>query len=150
MDCILPGSFVQGISQARILGWVAISYSRETSQPRYRSIKQVRQILYIWGVLFNDESLDMKSEGAEAEKLLGFELEWMDSWFVMEIESIGGIISWKGKRGWVQFWVMWVRGTVLYPHNLDLRVIVDQTAVRWRLNITWECSRRWIGARASH
>ena len=28
MDCSLPGSSVHGIFQARILGWVAIVYSR--------------------------------------------------------------------------------------------------------------------------
>ena len=28
MDCSLPGSFVHGILQARILEWVAISFSR--------------------------------------------------------------------------------------------------------------------------
>ena len=34
MDCSLPGSSVHGISQARILEWVAISSSRGSSQPR--------------------------------------------------------------------------------------------------------------------
>ena len=34
MDCILPGSSVHGIFQARKLEWVAISYSRGSSQPR--------------------------------------------------------------------------------------------------------------------
>ena len=34
MDCILPGSSVQGIFQARILEWVAISFSRRSSRPR--------------------------------------------------------------------------------------------------------------------
>ena len=34
MDCNPPGSSVRGISQARILGWVAISFSRGSSQPR--------------------------------------------------------------------------------------------------------------------
>ena len=33
MDCSLPGSSVRGISQARILEWVAISFSRGSSQP---------------------------------------------------------------------------------------------------------------------
>ena len=33
----LPGSSVHGNSQARILGWVAISYSRGSSQPRERT-----------------------------------------------------------------------------------------------------------------
>ena len=33
MDCSLPGSSVLGISQARMLEWVAISYTRVSSQP---------------------------------------------------------------------------------------------------------------------
>ena len=33
-DCSLPGFSVHGISQARILEWVAISFSRGSSQPR--------------------------------------------------------------------------------------------------------------------
>ena len=33
-DCSPPGSFVHGISQARVLEWVAISYSRGSSGPR--------------------------------------------------------------------------------------------------------------------
>ena len=37
MDCSSPGSTVHGIFQARILEWVAISYSREFSQPRTRT-----------------------------------------------------------------------------------------------------------------
>ena len=31
MDCSLPGSFVHGISQARILEWLVISFSRGSS-----------------------------------------------------------------------------------------------------------------------
>ena len=34
MDCSLPGSSVHGVSQARIQEWVAISYSRRSSQPK--------------------------------------------------------------------------------------------------------------------
>ena len=34
MDCGPLGSPVHGISQARILGWVAISFSRGSSRPR--------------------------------------------------------------------------------------------------------------------
>ena len=34
MDCSLPGSFVHGILEARIVEWVAIPFSRESSQPR--------------------------------------------------------------------------------------------------------------------
>ena len=34
MDCNVPGSSVHGIFQARTLEWVAISFSRRSSQPR--------------------------------------------------------------------------------------------------------------------
>ena len=34
MDCSPPGSSVHGISQARILEWVAIPFSGGSSQPR--------------------------------------------------------------------------------------------------------------------
>ena len=34
MDCSLPGSSIHGIFQARILQWVAISFSKRSSQPR--------------------------------------------------------------------------------------------------------------------
>ena len=53
MDCSLPGSSVHGIFQARILEWVAISFSRGFSQPRDQTfiscVSRIgRQILYHW------------------------------------------------------------------------------------------------------
>ena len=38
MDCSPPGSSVHGILQARILQWVAISFSRGPSQPRNQTL----------------------------------------------------------------------------------------------------------------
>ena len=48
MDCSPPGSSVHGISQAKILEWVAISSSRGSSQPRdWTHVSCTgRQILY--------------------------------------------------------------------------------------------------------
>ena len=37
MDCSPPGFYVHGILQARVLEWVAISFSRGSSQPRDRT-----------------------------------------------------------------------------------------------------------------
>ena len=37
MDCSLPCSSVHGILQARVLEWVAISFSRRSSQARDRT-----------------------------------------------------------------------------------------------------------------
>ena len=53
MDCSLPGSSVHGILQARILEWVAISFSRGSSRPRDQTwvsgVSWVgRWILYHW------------------------------------------------------------------------------------------------------
>ena len=50
MDCSLPGSSVNGISQARILEWGAIPFSRGSSQPRDWTLVSGtgRQILYCW------------------------------------------------------------------------------------------------------
>ena len=45
MDCSPPGSSVHGISQARILEWVSISYSRESSQPRNQTHDSVSPAL---------------------------------------------------------------------------------------------------------
>ena len=37
MDCSLPGFSVNGILRTRILEWVAMPFSRESSQPRART-----------------------------------------------------------------------------------------------------------------
>ena len=49
-DCSPPGSSVHGIIPARILEWVAISFSRESSRPRDSTCVSCidRWILYLW------------------------------------------------------------------------------------------------------
>ena len=50
MDCSPPSSTIHGISQARILEWVAISFFRRSSQPRDQAWVSCigRWILYYW------------------------------------------------------------------------------------------------------
>ena len=48
VDCSPPGSSIHGILQARILEWVAISFSRESSQHR-----DLTQVSHIAGGRFN-------------------------------------------------------------------------------------------------
>ena len=48
VDCSPPGSSIHGILQARILEWVAISFSRGSSQPR-----DWTQVSHIAGECFN-------------------------------------------------------------------------------------------------
>ena len=48
MNCSLPGSSVHGVLQARILEWVAILFSRVSSQPRGRTHVSCISIRYKW------------------------------------------------------------------------------------------------------
>ena len=50
IDCSLPGFYVPGISQAGILEWITISFSRVYSQPRDRAQVSCngKHILYHW------------------------------------------------------------------------------------------------------
>ena len=52
MDCGLPGSSIHGILQARVLEWVAISFSRGSSQPRdwTRVSRIVGRHFTIWAI----------------------------------------------------------------------------------------------------
>ena len=51
MDCSLSGSSIHGIFQARVLEWIAISFSRESSRPRDKT-----QVSCIVGRHFYPES----------------------------------------------------------------------------------------------
>ena len=47
MDCSLPGSSIHGIFQARVLEWVAISFSRRSSQQGSNpGLPHCQQMLY--------------------------------------------------------------------------------------------------------
>ena len=56
MSCSLPGSSVHGILQARILEWVAISFSRGSSTPRDGT-----PVFCITGRLFTTEPSEWES-----------------------------------------------------------------------------------------
>ena len=49
MDCIPPGSSVHGILQARILEWVAIPFSRGSTQPRSLALQADPLPFEPWG-----------------------------------------------------------------------------------------------------
>ena len=68
MDCSPPDSSVHGIFQARILEWVAISFSR-SSRPRDRTRSPVLQVVScIAGGFFTAEPLDESFPLAERDK----------------------------------------------------------------------------------
>ena len=68
MDCSLLGSSIHGIFQARILEWVAVSFSRGSSRPRdwTRVSRIVGRRFTIWAtkeVLSNKVTFDRRPEG---------------------------------------------------------------------------------------
>ena len=69
MDCSLPGSSNHGIFQERILEWVAISFSRRSSQPRdqIQVSRIVGRCFTVWAtgeVMFEDKE-DQIPSGTE-------------------------------------------------------------------------------------
>ena len=57
MDCSLPGSSIYGIFQARVLEWVAISFSRGSSRPRNRTRVSciVGRRFTVWPIKWNKQ-----------------------------------------------------------------------------------------------
>ena len=80
MDCSLPGSSVHGISQARILEWVAISSSRESSWPKHRT--HISCVSSIAGGFFTAEPSGKKCISHEYLKIsYVFTTEYMQFYF---------------------------------------------------------------------
>ena len=61
MDCSPPGSSVHGILQTRILEWIAIPFSRGSSQPRDREPRSPA----LAGRFFNAEPLGKPMQSPE-------------------------------------------------------------------------------------
>ena len=89
MDCSLPGSSVHGILQARILEWVAIPFSRESSKPRDQT-----QVSCTAGSFFTSWAT------REAQYMKGIRPSWVYFRNARFISHEGlSIICWHIKRG---------------------------------------------------
>ena len=73
MDCSPPGSSVHGILQARILGWVAISFSREFPHPGIEPRSPALQADSLLTELFLKKQLSNEYSG-----LISFKIDWFD------------------------------------------------------------------------
>ena len=67
MDCSPPGSSVHGILQARILEWVAVSFSRELYKWSYKKTKHShfkrKPLFFVQSYFTSSVSLQMKKYG---------------------------------------------------------------------------------------
>ena len=89
MDCSLPGSSVHGILQARILEWIAISFSRGSSWPRDQT-----QISCIAGRFFAIWAI------GKSMRSLGQAVIWYDC-VLIESENLNPEM---GTHGWGVGW----------------------------------------------
>ena len=85
MDCSLSGSSIHGILQAGILEWVAISFSRRSSQPRdwTRVSCIVGRHFTIWATreVVNMESVFSKKKNQKSTKN-----DWADGFWTKEVQ----------------------------------------------------------------
>ena len=108
-DCSPPGSLVHGILQARILGWVAISFFGVFSWPRdwTRVSCLGRQILYLWA-----------TEEARWLIIRVTCIFWIWALCQMCFAKISQTVDFL----WASFPVFW-RGNILNPDDVDFHKI---------------------------
>ena len=155
MDCSPPGSSVHGILQARILEWVAISFSRGSSQPG-----DWTQISCIAGRCFNlwatREAHQQIKDAANSSDMsqsesLGFTRKWevKDEWSqgVKEESEEGGKfqktmrkgINDKGGVNWGNGWASQIsckRGAKCWPPLL-IKAVTSLRRVKFYLILDW-------------
>ena len=103
MDCSLPGSSIHGIFQARVLEWVAISFSRGSSRPRdwtqvsriagrcftvwatrkaLKKAKEFHKSIYFWfiGYATAFDCVDHKKNCGKFWKRWEYQTTWLAFW----------------------------------------------------------------------
>ena len=81
VDCRPPGSSIHGLLQARMLAWVAVSFSRGSSQPRDQiPVSCTSGIFFTVWATFSNMSLVIGRKGCHWEKSCGKDLGRAESW----------------------------------------------------------------------
>ena len=130
MDYSLPGSSLHGNLQARILGWVAISFSRGFSQPRYQTqvSRFAGQFFPMWATRGQEgeivscgmwdlvpwPGIEPRPPALEAQSLSHWttrEVPGLFSWHLMSNSNARPWLSNPGMVPWPQFGILiWNRG----------------------------------------
>ena len=106
MDCRPPGSSVHGVLQARMMEWVAISFSRGSFQPKdqtrvscitgkFFTIWATRESLEYWSGLPCPSPEDLPKPGIEARSPHAGGLRWCHV-----VMGRPGFDPWVGKMPW--------------------------------------------------
>ena len=127
-DCSLPGSSIHGIFQARVLEWVAISYSRGSSWPRDRT--QVSHIagrrFTVWATREVTLSLLLYKP---LEKLNGNPLQYS----CLE-NPMDGRAWWAAVHGVTKSWTRLSDFTFTFHfHALEKEMATHSSVLAWRI-----------------
>ena len=146
MDCSSPGCSIHGILQARILEWVAMPSSRESSQPGDRTrlclgLLHCSQILYALSHL-----------GSPAKSLWAHKTRGLLSW-----PTCSHLVPWQEEKTQRKPPPLFPRVQYCSPHPRDGKTWLDDfadTKIRRRIllehshslkspRMVWRSSRRW-------
>ena len=130
-----PGSSVRGIFQARILEWVAISYSRRSSRPRDQTHVSCigRQILYYYpnSLFFISMNLNWHVDVILVQVFSGlFTWPWMAKYFWMGTHSCAINIGFEASSA-----TSWQR---LSFHVAEMGVVVFHQGIGMKGVIIWK------------
>ena len=142
MDCSLPRSSVHGIFQARVLGWVAISFSKGSSRPRDRTriSLTVSTRFTVWATR---EVLPLKTSLVKRTECSVFQSGCI---FPLPIRSSTGCFTFSlfSQRTWLGFWSKSYKNvrTLLTPkpppHPAPHPVFILQACpVIWQTPLEW-------------
>ena len=108
MDCSLPGSSVHGIFQARVLEWVAISFSRGSSWPRDRtwvSCIAGRRFINRWLVFIHQtERINFQAVSKSRHGMYVQSLRGNYNWSIQATWVLGWGVVWGCAGAWQRVW----------------------------------------------
>ena len=140
MDCSQPGSSIQGILQARILKWVAISFSTIKKKNTYKSITIIiscqetfnfkESNMFFFCVLFLKDSIPY---------------QFLENRSKQSCTEFSGLRSWEAAPAWIPFSdsLQWLPSVTLLKCNLfsyaPLTQDMECFLALWRLLFAWLC-----------
>ena len=116
MDCSLPGSFVHGILQAKILAWVAIPFPRASSQPRDWS--QVSHIAGRFFTFWASRKTHFLPTWCQRQYP---QISWLNKCQFLQVDSEAASTLWS-QITWLCYSVL-TQDVVLEPKRKDMDVL---------------------------